>query len=176
MEIMDMNKREKQEHEQFGKLSKHWGKEMARENGVEVITTPEHDQKISDNISKYAEPLFAEFLEFPDDFESIIDAALLLWNFSLCQYLDPDKEARKATEDDFIHAFGDFPFYLDPAETMNLVTKMERYWRDEFKHDLRIVVARNIFPGEQGFHFSVIAEYMSCMFIYVKNKTREREK
>jgi len=161
MEIMDMNKREKQEHEQFGKLSKHWGKEMARENGVEVITTPEHEQKISDNISKYAKPLFAEFLEFPDDFESIIDAALLLWNFSLCQYLNPDKEDRAESENEFIHAFGSEPFLLDPDETMNLVQAMEKHWLENFKHDLRMIFDRKIFQGEQGIHFSVIAEDVS---------------
>ena len=156
-----MNKQEKQEQERFDKLYKRWGKQKARKAGIKFMTTAENQEKISDNIRKYADPLFAEFFDYNNDFESIFDAAILLWNFSLRQYLSPDEKLRVEYESEFIYAFATEPFLLDPDETMNLVQAMEKHWLENFSHDLRMVVDRKIFEGEQGFHFSVIAHEMS---------------
>lgn len=156
-----MNSREQQEHEWFEKLFNYWGKEKSQESGKEFMTTPENEEKISDNIRKYLGPLFAEFYEFPEDFKPILNAAALLWNYSLFEYLAPDNNHRLEIENELIQVLGHSTFMLDPAEAMNLIQEMKKYWLEEFKHERRIVVDYKIFQGEQGFHFSIISENAS---------------
>lgn len=155
---MDMNKREMQEHERFEKLYKQWGKERAQESGKGFATTPEKEEKISDNIKKYAGPLIAEFYEFAEDFNPILGAAAMLWNYSLFEHLAPFNKHRTEIENELIRYFDQPTFLLGPAEAMNLIQEMKKYWLEEFKHERRIVVDYKISHGEQGVHFSIISE------------------
>ena len=150
---MSKNQRKKK-HTAYG-ANRQWAESVARRIDAIVQETPLPEGKMSDIVVSFAEPLMDAFVESDQDQVEVLTFACLLWNLVFIR--ERDRKLYANAESRLIELLSGTPYFLGPAQALNLLTAMFKRWDQDFSWCRRGILDKQIVIGKNRVHMSIVS-------------------
>jgi len=150
-----MSKKPRKKKDAVHGADRQWAERVARRMGAIVQKRPLPEGKISDIVVSFAEPLLDAFVESDEDQVEVLTFACLLWNLVFIR--ERDRKLYANTETQVMTLLSGTPYFLGPAQALNLLTAMMKRWEEDFSWCRRMIVDKQIAIEKNRVHLSIIS-------------------